>query len=790
MTGLERSDRPGPGAAAAASFLANGLFAQVAQILLLRELLIVLDGDELALGVMLAGWLLWVGLGAAVGVRARPPGSGFLQYATVLTLATLSLPPALLLVRLARPIFDAPLGTPLPLSYATLLAFGSSALPCLCIGMLFPLMVRQTGARPAVVYAGEAIGALSGGLLFTFALVRFVSPVAIAAAAGLICIASGIWLLVWLTPRRRRLAGVLASVAVVFLLATLLGNRIDDWGERARWERLLPGYNLVETHESPYGRYALLQQAGQFSLFLDGTPVCDIPDPQAGGLVVHTALLQHPAPRAVFIIGHGLTASVREARRHKPAHIDCVELDPALLRLLRRHVPAECFAGLDAPGVKVHHTDPVTYLTESSESYEAILIDVSDPTTLGLNRYYTAEFIERVAQRLRPGGVLALTLSSQENYLGPMLRQRNATVYHTVRRVLPDALATPGDTCLILARRAGSGDTASVGPLTLDVEELAARYHERRLKAPAYEALLYSDPFPIDRVSVVNHELASWPVDADSTTLLDPLQMLDEPFRPPPVNHKATLNTDLRPRAYWATRLVNTEKSEPALVPVIQAMPAACWRLLAGVLLLGALTVGVARMPKAVPGTGRRVAVLLTLAAGAVGLAGMALQILILLWYQSRVGRVYVGLALLTAAFMAGLSLGSLLGQASSHPRRLLISVQCALVAAGLLLPIGLPAFASVAPIVSLLLTAGLGGLLGVHFACCAALWPKSIGFKPLPTSRQTSAARWLYSADVIGAAAAAVLVAAVIVPVAGFAVAAGWAAAFSALALLAILSL
>ena len=47
------------GPSAIASFVVNGLFAQLAQILILRELLVVLDGDELALGVMLAAWLVW-----------------------------------------------------------------------------------------------------------------------------------------------------------------------------------------------------------------------------------------------------------------------------------------------------------------------------------------------------------------------------------------------------------------------------------------------------------------------------------------------------------------------------------------------------------------------------------------------------------------------------------------------------------------------------------------------------------------------------------------------------------
>ncbi len=62
---------------ALAPFFALGVVALWVQTLLWRELLVVVNGTELVLGVLMGTWMLWVGLGALLGRRvaarlARP----------------------------------------------------------------------------------------------------------------------------------------------------------------------------------------------------------------------------------------------------------------------------------------------------------------------------------------------------------------------------------------------------------------------------------------------------------------------------------------------------------------------------------------------------------------------------------------------------------------------------------------------------------------------------------------------------------------------------------------------
>jgi spermidine synthase len=48
----------------------------VAQVLILRELLVLAQGQELKLALGLWCWLLWVGLGSLAGGRFTPAGAG------------------------------------------------------------------------------------------------------------------------------------------------------------------------------------------------------------------------------------------------------------------------------------------------------------------------------------------------------------------------------------------------------------------------------------------------------------------------------------------------------------------------------------------------------------------------------------------------------------------------------------------------------------------------------------------------------------------------------------------
>ena len=78
------------------------------------------------------------------------------------------------------------------------------------------------------------------------------------------------------------------------------------------------------------------------SIYDNGVILANAPDENAAEEAVHYALLEHPAPRRVLLIGGGVNGSIAQALKHPTVErIDYVELDPALIDMARQFFPAQ-----------------------------------------------------------------------------------------------------------------------------------------------------------------------------------------------------------------------------------------------------------------------------------------------------------------------------------------------------------------------------------------------------------------------------------------------------------------
>lgn len=792
------------------TFTANGIFAQIAQILMLRELLIVLEGDELALGMMLASWLIWVGIGACLAlpivkfiryIQAKlfrgceAFNIHLIVYTSVIAVCVVTLPFVIICIRLVRNIFSTPLGTPLPFIDTVILSTIAPAITCMGIGMLFPLSVYITNVRPGKAFGLEGVGALIGGMLFTFVWVTHWTAITISGFTGVVCAAACFYLLLKIKKDVRHMlvvsTGIITLCGVIFFV--FVGDGIDNYANRLKWDNLLPNYSLVNIVESPYGRYALLEHFAQYSLFLDGHLVEDIPDALSGTLLTHTVLLQHQNPQDILILGYGLAGTIREVSRHKPEHIDYVDLDKYHYDILKNNIPAELFAGLNISASTVHISDPLKYLKSTDTLYDVILVDMPDPFTLGINRYYVKEFYELIARHLKPeSGVTGITISGGDNYLSQPLISRNSTIYKTVRSVFPNLIVSPGSSCLIIA----GNQKSEVSTLTLESELLAARYNNRQLNCPEYLAVLYTDIFQTQQTALVNASLSSWPdlinndtelaIAADAEGFLNKLTLSPQYSSTNP----ELLNTNLNPAGYWQTRIYNTHKFDADMFTFVESLPGVTYLFINSIAFISILTV-VGSLIRGFVIYGRPVEnrtdttgvlsgisaikLLLIISIAGFGFACMAFQVLILLWYQSQLGQVYVGLALLSAIFMSGLSVGTMLGDTMYRYRKYFLIIPVVMIMCTVLLYYfvsGLAINYQFIQVYAWLFSGVAGLLLGTNFDMCSRIW---WGFADVTHKIEgngkviNNSAGWLYTADMLGASIAAFATAAIIVPVYGY---------------------
>jgi spermidine synthase len=153
-------------------------------------------------------------------------------------------------------------------------------------------------------------------------------------------------------------------------------------------------------------------------------------------LLIHPAMLAHPAPRRVLVCGGGEGAPLREILRHPTVQaVTMVDLDAELVALCRTHLPGWHAGAFDDPRVRVLHEDARAFVEETAERYDIIVNDITDPIEGGPSKLlFTREFYAAAARALSPGGVFVTQAIGVHYDAGDRL---HAAIHHTLRQVFP-----------------------------------------------------------------------------------------------------------------------------------------------------------------------------------------------------------------------------------------------------------------------------------------------------------------------------------------------------------------
>ena len=237
------------------------------------------------------------------------------------------------------------------------------------------------------------------------------------------------------------LAALASTTLLTIFLIIYVAPPINIQSQQRLWQ----GFHLVATRDSIYGNLAVTQTGPIRSIYSNGVLLANAPDEAAAEEAVHYALLEHPAPKNILLIGGGVNGSVAQALRHPTVQrIDSVELDPALIAIARQFFPAQ--PSNSDPRVHIHFSDGRHYLKTSAAAFDAIILNVPDPQNAQLNRFYTVEFFRSARAHLAPGGLLALELRSSEETISPDLAEFLRCIHRTLSQVFPYVVAIPGDT--------------------------------------------------------------------------------------------------------------------------------------------------------------------------------------------------------------------------------------------------------------------------------------------------------------------------------------------------------
>lgn len=123
--------------------------------------------------------------------------------------------------------------------------------------------------------------------------------------------------------------------------------------------------------------------------------------------LVHPAMLIHPNPRSVCIVGGAEGATIREVAKYQDVNrIVMVDIDEELVNVCRQHLGSWSNGAFEDPRLELHIGDGRKFLEQTKETFDVIIVDLNDPTEDSPAVFlFTREFYQLVHRCLNRDGV-------------------------------------------------------------------------------------------------------------------------------------------------------------------------------------------------------------------------------------------------------------------------------------------------------------------------------------------------------------------------------------------------
>lgn len=314
---------------------------------------------------------------------------------------------------------------------------------CLLVGFILPyaLEVLRDGRYPFTsgdLYITDSIGDITGGILFSFVLVYWVKPFKTIALTSGPLLLTGLLLLV---VSRRYLLFMCALVlsSAFYLLA------MNGYFEESTLARQYG--HIARYLESPYGRIVITREGPQHTFWESGVPLYSDANTINSEEKIHYPLSQLDGVGNVLLVSGGLGETLSEVSKYHPERIDYVELDPHLtgaareLGFIRR-----------VSGLHIVNADGRAYIKSTGRRYDAVIMDLPDPDTFQLNRFFTSEFFSLAKGVLSDRGILSFGLKYSPNYLSEVGKRKLSALYNTALLHFQRVLVLPGQEAYFLCR--------------------------------------------------------------------------------------------------------------------------------------------------------------------------------------------------------------------------------------------------------------------------------------------------------------------------------------------------
>ena len=417
----------------------SGLCALGAEVIWTRLLSLMLGGTVYTFSVILAVFLVGLGLGSSIGsfwgrANSRPVlALGLCQMLLAAAIAwtawqlALSLPYWPINPRLSQsPWFN------LQLDIVRCLW---AVLPAACLwGASFPLALaavatpgQDPGRLIGRVYAANTVGAIIGAVTFSVLLIPWVGTqksqqilMSISAVSGAMVLVPMLWrksasaVAGGILNGNCRLAATAAVVAAVGLAVWVAKLMPRVPGELIAYGRNLP---------TESGRATIIYQGEGMNssvavtMLLDGTRNFHVSgkieassepqDMRLQKMLGHIPALMHPNPKKVLVVGCGAGVTAGSFLVHPEVErVVICEIEPLIPQVVVTHFPLENNDVINDRRVEVVYDDARHFILTTRETFDIITSDPIHPWVKGAATLYTQEYFELCKRRLNPKGMI------------------------------------------------------------------------------------------------------------------------------------------------------------------------------------------------------------------------------------------------------------------------------------------------------------------------------------------------------------------------------------------------
>ena len=471
----ESDEAPQGSAAVYVAIGLSGLTALGAEVVWTRLLSLMLGASVYTFSIILAVFLIGLGVGSAAGsatARGRSPRAalGWSQL-----LLTVGIGWSAYMIALALPYWPInPTLSPSPwiTFQLDLLRSLVAVFPAAFLwGASFPLAIaavvepgRDAGRLVGRVYAANTVGAIVGSILFSVVVIPRIGTLhAEQLLIGVAIVSSIVAFLPLLRARVREGAAAMtgsrfverigagqgALVAAGLLVAALVATRVPNVPDGLiAYGRFLPTYTTQPKYlyvgEGMNSSIAVSEETdGVRNFHVAGkVEASSLPqDMRLQRMLGHISALLVKDPKSVLVVGFGAGVTAGAFVMHPGVkRIVICEIEPLIPQVVSTYFTRENHDVTHDPRVEIVYDDARHYILTTKEKFDVITSDPIHPWVKGAATLYTREYFELVKQHLNPGGVVTQWVPLYES-LPDVVKSEVATFFG----VFPDGTVWSND---------------------------------------------------------------------------------------------------------------------------------------------------------------------------------------------------------------------------------------------------------------------------------------------------------------------------------------------------------